>query len=393
MIEVRPGTLLLVIDQSITGWAETYYDRKRYPLLDAALTLHLVQDDGELKPLWNRVFKTAKGAFGAAGLGQLRKHLAARPQSAVDVRTVDPGPGVPNFKAGPCRWCSTTLPANAGVLVGRGPDAEVEHHKACPAQLAAPGTPCALCAVPVAPETARLVMVREGTGRREVRHTGRCEGQLSNEEHEQQRAEHRAAEAERRAAEKAAEEKRAKQREAAKARRQAAAQEKERLEREGAEATRRRVESLEVAEALERKELYDKGLDPYGRRMRLVEVCVRLSDGEPARWWEVTEYGGRGDDYDEDGERSPYYVLADARSVYQQYTYQSDRPSRRSSWTPRTTDTGPCPAGGEQHCDNCGTTVSVGGWMVASLGLACDVDCYTAMSDDRGLHARQYHRS
>ncbi|MFD6465217.1 hypothetical protein [Streptomyces goshikiensis] len=43
------------------------------------------------------------------------------------------------------------------------------------------------------------------------------------------------------------------------------------------------------------------------------------------------------------------------------------------------------------HCGNCGTTVAVGGWMIASLGLSCP-DCYDVMSGEPGRHDLRYHR-
>ncbi|MDR3084423.1 MAG: hypothetical protein LBV60_26500, partial [Streptomyces sp.] len=105
VVETAPGVLLLVVDQHITGWDETYRTGKPYPLMDAAVTLHLVQDDGTLKRLWARHFKRAKGAFGSAGLTQLRKHLAAHPPAEeLPLDVVDPGPGRPNFRTAPCRW-------------------------------------------------------------------------------------------------------------------------------------------------------------------------------------------------------------------------------------------------------------------------------------------------
>ncbi|MFF9192707.1 hypothetical protein [Streptomyces rochei] len=388
LVETAAGALLLVVDQHVTGWSEAYRTGKTYPLLDAAVSLHLVQDDGALKPLWARHFKRAKGAFGAAGLGQLRKHLAAHPPAEDPPLTVvDPGPGRPNFKPGPCRWCSAVLPKGQGVLVGRGEAAQVEHRQECPSQPAEPGTYCARCGVSVAPGAARVVVVREGDGRREIQHTGRCEDHRSYVAWEQERAQRRADEDARRAGEKVAEEKRAKRREAAAEKRRLAREAKERAAKEAAEATRARVEALDVVEETSRTELYDKGLDPYGERMRLVEVAAVLSDGAPATWWEVTAYGGRIEDaVDDRGGR--FFLLPDARNEYRRYEYQSEhyRPRRRLR-----VGAVPCPADGAKHCDNCGTTDSSGGWMWASMGTACDVDCYDAMSNGPGAHAAQYH--
>ncbi|MFF3958460.1 hypothetical protein ACFYY1_35385 [Streptomyces sp. NPDC001890] len=386
VVETAPGALLLVVDEHITGWGEAYRTGKAYPLLDAAVMLYLVQADGALKALWARHFQTAKGAFGAAGRGQLRKHLAARPPApGLQVSVVDAGPGRPNVKPGPCRWCETVLRKDQGVLVGRGQDAQVEHRGECPTELAKPGTYCAVCGGSVAPGTARIVVVREGEGRREVRHTGSCAEHLSFEEHEERAARRRADEEELRAAEKAAEAKKAQRRAAAAEKRRAAREAKEKAEREEAEAMRARVESLSVVEETGRQELFNKKLNPYGERMRLVEVSAILTDGEPARWWDVDAYGVDAEDDDRGGR---YFLPADARSEYQRYSYEEERyrPARR----PRTGPV-PCPPGGAKHCDNCGTTVAVGGWMVASLGRACGADCYDAMADGYGAHATRYH--
>src|SRR5690349_5324072 len=66
VVETSPGALLLVVDEHVTGWAMPYDGGKRSPVMDAAVVLSVVQGDGELKPVWQRHFKTAKGAFGAA---------------------------------------------------------------------------------------------------------------------------------------------------------------------------------------------------------------------------------------------------------------------------------------------------------------------------------------
>ncbi|MEV7157140.1 hypothetical protein AB0N77_21325 [Streptomyces misionensis] len=390
VVETVAGALLLVVDQHITGWSQAYYGGKSYPLMDAAVSLHLVQDEGTLQQLWARHFKTAKGAFGAAGLGQIRKHLAAHPPAEdLPLTVVDPGPGRPNFRPGPCRWCAAVLQEGQGVLVGRGEAAQVEHRRECPATPAEPGAYCARCGKSAAPGSARVVVVREGVGRREIQHTGRCEDHPSYEEYEQRQAEQRAEEDARRAAERAAEEKRAKQRAAAAEKRRLAREAEDKAAKEAAEATRARVESLAIVEETSRTELCDKGLNRYGERLRLVEITAVLSDGFPATWWEVTAYGGHLEDDDDRGGR--FFLLADARDEYRRYEYQPEpyRPRRR----PRVGAV-PCPADGAKHCDNCGTTSAPGGWVNASLGLSCDsADCYDAMADARGAHARQYHRA
>ncbi|MEU5978476.1 hypothetical protein [Streptomyces sp. NPDC047315] len=384
VVETAAGALVLVVDQHITGWGETYLTGKRYPRMDAAVSLHLVEDDGALKQVWARHFKTAGGAFGSAGLGQLRKHLAARPPAAeLSLTVVDPGPGRPSYQPGPCCWCGDVLPTGSGVLVGRGP--QVEHRKACPSEPAAPGTCCARCGESVAPMTARLTVVREGKGRREVLHTGRCEDHPSLEQYERQVA---AAEEER-AAERAAEKKREEKRAAAAEKRSAARAAKKKAVQEAAAATKARVESLPVVAEAGRTVLYDKGLSPYGDRLRLVEVTVTLSDGAPATWWEVTEHGGHQEAAG--GRGGVFYLLDEARYEYQSHKYQPGtyEPYRRQRLTPLA-----CPEDGSRHCGHCGSHApDPAGWMIASFGLACTVDCYTHMANDPGDHDRQFHGS
>ncbi|MEV8344505.1 hypothetical protein [Streptomyces niveus] len=100
---------------------------------------------------------------------------------------------------------------------------------------------------------------------------------------------------------------------------------------------------------------------------------------------QVAAYGGR---RFEDDRGSRYFLLADARAEYRYYRYQDEQ--YRPSFRPRIGSV-PCPADRSVHCDNCGSTVAVGGWMSASLGRACGTDCYDAMADQRGAHARQHH--
>ncbi|MFJ4988696.1 hypothetical protein ACIP9H_33465 [Streptomyces sp. NPDC088732] len=381
-ITTQAGALLLVVDHTVTGWADPYLGGKRYALLDAALTLSVVQEDGALKALWSRVFKTSKSAMGAATRAQLRKHLAAHPPvDGQAVAEVDPGPGRPNLKPGPCRWCAAPLLKSGGVIVGRGEDVEIEHRRLCPTRPADVGTPCGLCGVEVAPGTAAVVMVREGDGRWETRHKGGCEGQMTLAEHEAAEAARRAEADKARAAEKAKQQRAAARKATAAEKRRA----KEAAEKAAAEEMQRRVESLTVVGTPVRRELYDKSLG--GReRMRLEEVSAVLSDGRDATWWEVAAYGGHVEDDDRGGR---FYVLGDARWEYQRYVWSPEpyRPAPRPA-----VGNVPCPADGAKHCANCGTTEAPAGWMLASLGLACDSDCYTAMSDGPGAHARRFHR-
>ncbi|WP_218030789.1 hypothetical protein [Streptomyces ardesiacus] len=281
VVETAAGALVLIVDQHVTGWGEAYRTGKRYPLMDAAVSLHLVQGNGALKPLWARHFKRAKGAFGAAGLGQLRKHLAAHPAAGdLPLAVVDPGPGRPNFKPGPCRWCAAVLPKGQGVLVGRGEAAQVEHRGECPSQPAEPGTYCARCGVSVAPGAARVVVVREGEGRREIQHTGRCEDHKSYFVWEQEQAQRRADEDARRAEAKAAEAKRAKRREAAAEKRRLAREAKERAAKEAAEATHGRSRASTTATRSPRISCWQRrrgsrrcGTTPSGRHSARLQSC------------------------------------------------------------------------------------------------------------------------
>ncbi|MFD0723809.1 hypothetical protein [Streptomyces globosus] len=50
-----------------------------------------------------------------------------------------------------------------------------------------------------------------------------------------------------------------------------------------------------------------------------------------------------------------------------------------------------CPTPHVDHCGHCWTTVAIGGWMMASLGLSCP-DCYDVMSGEAGRHDLRYHR-
>ncbi|MFE3205834.1 hypothetical protein [Embleya sp. NPDC059237] len=59
-----------------------------------------------------------------------------------------------------------------------------------------------------------------------------------------------------------------------------------------------------------------------------------------------------------------------------------------------------CPGPDVTHCDNCGATEPDDedqflrlDWMSANFGLACGTECYGAMSNDSGEHARRHHHS
>ncbi|MFH8371816.1 hypothetical protein [Streptomyces sp. NPDC018031] len=141
-------------------------------------------------------------------------------------------------------------------------------------------------------------------------------------------------------------------------------------------------------------ELFDKGLGP-AERMRLIERRLTLGDGSTVTVWDVQAYptgtGGWHEDADgyEDDRGGRFYRLPEARAEYQRHRWAPEPyVPPRSRLEPS-----PCPAEpGARHCGNCGAaTAEPGGWMVASLGLACGVDCYSVLSDGRGAHDLRFH--
>ncbi|MGW1037565.1 hypothetical protein [Streptomyces antibioticus] len=395
-IETPAGSVLLVLDKRPTGYKERRFGAP-YMAYDATLTLLLVEATGlRGKPLWTRRFASEKGAFGSAGAGQITKYLAAHPPATdMHVREVEPGPGRPNWAPGPCRWCGDQVAKGAGRAVGHGKEAKVEHPTGLcrrPAQLVT-GEDCALCGIACVQGAAEWVQVRDPeTGQRwEARHRGDCARWPSPEEDAQRKEELRLQrEAEQEAARKREAKKQA-DREKRAAKRRVAEEEERRVAREVQE----RVERLGVKGSVDVATPFDKGIDP-NTRMRLVERRLTLGDDSTATVFDVETYGdgrsaGRYEDDDgyEDDRGGRYYRLSDARDEYQRHKWAPlpYTPPRRRRFEPA-----PCPSDPSvKHCDHCGGTSSPGGWMVASLGLACDVDCFDAMSNERGAHARRYH--
>ncbi|MYR54882.1 hypothetical protein GTY54_01010 [Streptomyces sp. SID625] len=392
-IEIPAGSVLLVLDKRPTGYKDRRFSTP-YMAYDATLTLLLVEETGlRDEPLWTRRFASEKGAFGSSGAGQIIKHLAAHPPAAdLHVREVEPGPGRPNWAAGPCRWCGDQVARGAGRAVGHGEEAKVEHPPGLCRRPAQPvtGEVCARCKVACVQGSAEWAQVRDPeTGQRwEARHRGQCAHWPSPEEDARRTEELRL----QREAEQKREAKKRADREQRAAKRGAAVEEERRAARE----VRERVERLGVKASVDVATPFDKGLDPH-TRMRLVERRLTLGDDSIAMVFDVEAYGGdrptvgyEGDGVDEPDDRGGrYYRRSDARDEYQ-----------RHKWTPlpytqparRRFEPAPCPLDPSvKHCDHCGTTVTLGGWMVASLGLACDVDCYDAMSNEHGAHARRYH--
>ncbi|MFH8439349.1 hypothetical protein ACH4A3_29510 [Streptomyces sp. NPDC018007] len=384
-VEVPAGSVLLVLDKRATGYKERRFAAP-YMAYDATLTLLLVEEAGlRSKPLWSRRFASEKGAFGSAGVGQITKHLAAHPPAPdLRVREIEAGPGRPNWTAGPCRWCGEQVSKGAGRAIGHGKGARVEHAPGrcvLPAQQVS-GEDCARCKVACVPGSGEWVQVRdpEAGQRWEARHRGDCARWPSPEEDAQRKEQLRLQRAAEQEAARRREAKKEADREKRAAKRRAARGE----ERLAAEEVQERVERLGVKETTYVAGHFDKGIDPR-TRMRLVERCLTLGDDSTVTAFDVETYGG----VREDDRGGRYYRLSDAREEYQRHTWEPlpYTPRRRFRFEPA-----PCPSGPSvQHCDHCGGTDAPGGWMVASVGLACDVECYTAMSNGPGAHARRYH--
>ncbi|MFC1405705.1 MULTISPECIES: hypothetical protein [Streptacidiphilus] len=379
VIDTLPGTLLLTVDKATTGWADNYHGSGRHRVEDATVTVHLVTDDttNPLKELWSRHYKSSKSAFGASTIKKLTTLLAKHPAPPTNLPVeVIREAQRPALASGTCRWCENPIPKGTGHRVGRGDDTALEHYQKCPERRAATGTPCALCGVTVIADQARQVLIREFGGHWQTEH--RADGLgfdcrtcdiMSAEDQ-------------------IAEQQMIREQEAAKAAKAAARKEAARVKREEKKARetardlseRQRVSRLTPV-STERRELYNKGLGPGRGRAILTEYTDVYADGTRMPRWTV----------DALADSTEYTDLAIARAYYQDYKYDDAyEDSARTAPAPRAAGQA-CPTPHVKHCGHCGGTESDGGWMVASLGLACDVDCYTAMADARGRHDRRYH--
>jgi len=395
-IEVPEGAVVLTVDKTAAGYT-TYRSHHRsyetYQQHTAAVTVWTAGAEG-LTQRWSRDFKSAKSAVGALTMRQLRKLL--NPDAASTTVRVVEAAQRPNRGPGHCRWCGESVSVGRGHVVGHGPDAQIEHWRSCPPspRRPEPGTPCTACGVTLTDRDAHMVMVRDGEGRWEPRHTPHLDctshSQPSWEDVLAEReADRAAAQAARHAAEKkaTAAAKAAARRAARKADDAAAA-------RAAHEAEQARIRDLATV-ARESETLYDKAISP-GVRMRLIQHTDTLEDRTTTQRWTVETYGGPAYGTDPDdpaGGYGPFTRLADAREHYQGYRYQSEprTPDRRPAAIPR------CPPDGVKHCDNCGSTTPSNpilpelGWMTASLGLACGPACFDAMADSPGRHATRHH--
>ncbi|MEU8543030.1 hypothetical protein AB0C52_24100 [Streptomyces sp. NPDC048717] len=109
--------------------------------------------------------------------------------------------------------------------------------------------------------------------------------------------------------------------------------------------------------------------------MRLAERRLALDDAGPTIAFDVEAY-----DYDRSADGDDSWCEDDGHG------YEDDG-FQPCEWAPA-----PCPSDPSvEHCDHCGETSPLGRWMTASLGLACDLDCFDLMSNEHGAHARRYH--
>ncbi|WP_431983925.1 hypothetical protein [Streptomyces qinglanensis] len=369
-LHVPVGTVILAYDKTVTGQTTAWRGSRTYEVWSTTVTV-LVADnraEGGLSEVWKPRTGRHQSAFSDSFLGRLKAVLD---------------------QVATCRWCQGQVVSN-GTLVGRGSKIVAEHTTECPPKRATDGDTCVDCGKTVVSAQAERRLVRKDGGRWETRHREDCLARpvRSKEEQDAEWTAHLAAQKE--AARKAAEEKERRRRKAAERR---AAKEQE--EREAHDLEQARVANLATISRVS-EELYNKGIGG-GTRARLCEHTDTLEDGTTTTRWTVEIYGGssgRGGEVDDPDLDTieEFTRLPTARGTYQQYKFDPSRGTQHHRTRPRTAvDT--CPGENTKHCDECGTTSSPGGWMAASLGLACsNGDCYDAMSDRTGRHARRHHR-
>lgn len=400
MVQLPAGTVILVVDKTFTGSAANYRTGEPYTVYTPTVTVLRVTGEGDLATVYRRTFKTSKSIYSTTVLGKLRAALETSP--AAVVAQVLAEAQRPNRTAEPCRWCGGRVAAAHGHVVGHGDQVQVEHWKQCPPQPARPGdhrVPCTVCGVSVHHTLGVRTVERPAGGppadgpRHTIQHQSELdcanrpqpEAELIDAELAFQDAQRREQEAADRAAV-------AKKQKAAQARRDKAAAKrrtKQERERQEAEAMRELVARVGIHYTEPPTNLYDKGLGG-GIRMRLDQTVGHLAGADSgaddgtdgtATWWTVTCPGL--------GISKQFWQRAEARAYYQKFSYDPDRSTTPSR--DRAVPVSSCPTPDVEHCGECGSTTAVGGWMAASLGLACDTDCYDAMSDRPGRHDRTHH--
>lgn len=347
VVAVAAGTVIIVVDKVTLRWEYAYRSSHRYRRQDATVSVHLATVEG-LTELWRRHYKHSKNAVGSTTRTKLAALLTKYPVPDDDTVQLVHEAQRPNARAQTCRWCGHMVSKGCGHVVGHGPDAEVEHDQDClPRYITGDEEgPCARCGKTVLRTQAQAWLIRDGSGRWELRHRPQdgqdCltvpiptrESQLA---YQQWRREQQEAAA---AATSAAEDRRRQQREvrAAKREQQRAAD---------AAAAQGLIEAHGITATLASSIEFDKNLG-CGRRAELTEQQVRLGDGTTLTRWTVSVYvggaaaaGWNGEDYDPPTPDTEIFYRKDsARAAYQRLRYQ-DSPQQ-----PRT-------RGGRQ-CDECG---------------------------------------
>lgn len=136
-----------------------------------------------------------------------------------------------------------------------------------------------------------------------------------------------------------------------------------------------------------------------GMAVTLDRLDFTLADGSVRHLWTVTdaEWGSNGEDADAWNTVSAFLDEKEARGHYRSATAGHQKQLKQVPAAAAKPPVRPCPAVGTKHCDNCGATaphnpwLPTDFWMSASLGLACGPDCYDAMADEIGEHARLFH--
>jgi hypothetical protein len=339
------NTVVIAVDKTFVRFEAGYRTGDNYPVYSADVTLYVATDDG-LEQRWARAFKNYSSAIGATTRKQiaalLDKHAPTGAQPAVVAEAQRR-----NTRTAPCRWCRADVPSGLGHLVGHGDGTVVEHWQQCPARHVDAGTPCVLCGVTVIagglPAEAERVLRRDGSGVWETRHVASLDCTTNRvESYEEYQDRHRvrlAAEAAERDAARAKKEKAEAAAAARKAKKLADA-------KSAHDAEQARIAGLTETGRSE-KSLFDKALSTHGRRVRLSEINVQLSDGTSTLRWSVSTYSGgsgwTGEDGDPEPDDSTEYTQVDmARKAYQGYQYVKDTPTRGTTVVPSET------------CDECG---------------------------------------
>ncbi len=389
-VRLPVGALVMVVDKQVTGWRDGYRSYKRVPLMEADVELHLVTEVG-LEELWEYHYMTERSIFGAKTCNKINALLAKHPAPRGEV-TVVRAARRPNRRPGVCRWCDAPVDAGKGHLVGWGREAVVEHYEECPPRTVTGGEVCVVCSVTVQPVQARRYLRREGKGVWETRHLPyvNCREQppVSYEEQQEEIARAAAQRREQRRQQAIEEEKRVRRNEQARERnrrkREAKRQEARRLHEEHLV----RIAGLKTVSRTS-STVADKGLEPGGAyRARMRRHADVLEGGaETVRWSVELYFRELGAASAEAFEVEEFDWEEEARDRYREHEYRPEPYQLSPRVEP---ESGGCPGMDVAHCYHCGSPID-GHAMLASTGPACDVECFDAMADAVGRHARRWH--